>query len=113
MKYANDISALFMLHEAVLTQSSKVTDLDRCKNCAEGALSTVGRIVIEMSYSFNRNIPGLDIGAIPPACSHISRVIRQYTVIIDYKGDDVWDQDLANLKKTLECFHQRWPVAGR
>lgn len=108
----NKSSALFTLHEAVLSQSSNVSGLTKCKNCSANALSTIARIVIDMSYSFNRDISNSDINALSPACSHIIRAAWQHIKIVDDLRDDIWNQDFDTLKKTLEYFHHRWTIAG-
>lgn len=82
------------------------------KQTIEAALSTLTRMVIDISYAFNRESQTFNVDILPPGVAHIVRCAQHHILTAEDFHDQRWLEDFEQLRRMLSYFNRRWVVAG-
>ena len=69
------------------------------------------RMVIDIAYSFNENLPMIDTEVFPPMCVYLVRSVILNLRSTKSSRDEVRDGDIKELSKMLQYFDERWKIA--
>jgi hypothetical protein len=78
------------------------------------ALSSVTRMVIDISRRFHMDLAFIDLPALPLPATYAG--YRATMLYIEFAGDDFlgseWSENMKYLRGTLEYFGKRWSVGS-
>mgnify|MGYP003634416432 FL=1 len=101
-----------MLHQAAHGQMPDSNTPANYKQTIEAALSTLTRMVIDISYAFNRESQSFDIDLLAPGIAHIVRCVQHHILTAKDFHNQKWLEDFEQLRRMLSYFNRRWVVAG-
>ncbi|KAH9215266.1 hypothetical protein DL95DRAFT_446019 [Leptodontidium sp. 2 PMI_412] len=106
------ITGLYMLHQSAHGQMPDSDTPANYKQTIEAALSTLTRMVIDISYAFNRESQTFNVDILPPGVAHIVRCAQHHILTAEDFHDQRWLEDFEQLRRMLSYFNRRWVVAG-
>ncbi|KAK0101854.1 hypothetical protein ONS95_001333 [Cadophora gregata] len=106
------ITGLYMLHQTAHGQMPDSNTPANYKHTIEAALSTLTRMVIDISYAFNRESQSFNVDLLAPGVAHIVRCAQHHILTAKDFHNQRWLEDFEQLRRMLSYFNQRWAVAG-
>ncbi|PVH72825.1 hypothetical protein DL98DRAFT_659822 [Cadophora sp. DSE1049] len=106
------ITGLYMLHQTAHGQLPDPDTPANYKQTIEAALSTLTRMVIDISYAFNRESQTFNVDHLAPGVAHIVRCAQHHILTAKDFHNQRWLEDFEQLRRMLTYFNRRWVVAG-
>lgn len=106
-------SALFTLHEYIISHSGEIVELDFLHKSSKAAINTLAKMVVDVARSFNERTPGLDIEILPPRASNFVRAACYLLSTSDDVDSKECCADINEIQTMLRYLSQRWKLAGK